>query len=413
MALDQESLQTLRGGRAALQARSGRRWRWWIIAVGVLLLLVAGVLAMGSRPVEVTAVSAVALPADAGPAPVLDASGFVVARRQATVSAKVTGKVVAVMVEEGMRVKAGQVLARLDDSQATLQHALASRQIEAANSNLQQIKVRLEEAQRTRTRNEKLMQDKLISQAALDAAIADVEALQAQAAAAASQIEVARSTLRVRAQDLEDLVVRAPFSGVVISKDAQPGEMVSPISAGGGFTRTGIATIVDMESREIEVDVNESLINRVRDGQKTEATLDAYPDWRIPSRVLSVVPTADRQKATVRVRVAFDSLDPRILPAMGVKVRFLADAPAPGTARAANVLLVPAEALVNVEGKDYVWTIADSSVRRVAVTTGSNRDGNVEVTSGIAAGATLVSAPPATLREGARVRVKAPAAASR
>jgi RND family efflux transporter MFP subunit len=271
--------------------------------------------------------------------------------------------------------------------------------------------VRLAEAVRTRDRNQKLMQDKLISQAALDAATADVEALQAQVAAAGSQLAVAHSTLQVRAQDLEDLVIRAPFAGVVISKDAQPGEMVSPISAGGGYTRTGIATLVDMESREIEVDVNEAFINRVRDGQKTEATLDAYRDWRIASHVLSVVPAADRQKATVRVRIAFDEMDPRILPDMGVKVRFLADAAPANTAASRNTVLVPAEALVSDGGHDYAWQLVGNSARRVPVTLGGTRDGNVEVATGLKVGDTLIAPAPKGLTEGARVRVVAPAAA--
>jgi RND family efflux transporter MFP subunit len=407
MPLDQEALQTLRGARGTVRPVPRRR-RWWWIAGGLAVLAIALVLVAGRRPLVVQTVSAVALPANAGPAAVLDASGFVVARRQATVSAKVTGKVMEVLIEEGMRVKAGQVLARLDASQSSLQHTLANRQVDAAQSNLQQVRVRLADAERTLARNESLMQSKLISQAALDAARADVEALRAQGSAAEAQIAVAKSALQVRAQDLEDLVIRAPFSGVVISKDAQPGEMVSPISAGGGFTRTGIATIVDMDSREIEVDVNESFINRVRDGQQTEATLDAYPDWRIPGHVLSVVPAADRQKATVRVRIAFDALEPRILPDMGVKVRFLGDEPAPGQARPGGTVLVPAEALVNDAGKDYAWRLDGERARRVPVTLGSMREGSMEVSAGLKVGDLLITAPPATLTDGARVRAAPP-----
>jgi RND family efflux transporter MFP subunit len=407
MPLDQEALQTLRGARGTVRPVPRRR-RWWWIAGGLAVLAIALVLVAGRRPLVVQTVSAVALPANAGPAAVLDASGFVVARRQATVSAKVTGKVMEVLIEEGMRVKAGQVLARLDASQSSLQHTLANRQVDAAQSNLQQVRVRLADAERTLARNESLMQSKLISQAALDAARADVEALRAQGSAAEAQIAVAKSALQVRAQDLEDLVIRAPFSGVVISKDAQPGEMVSPISAGGGFTRTGIATIVDMDSREIEVDVNESFINRVRDGQQTEATLDAYPDWRIPGHVLSVVPAADRQKATVRVRIAFDALEPRILPDMGVKVRFLGDEPAPGQVRPGGTVLVPAEALVNDAGKDYAWRLDGERARRVPVTLGSMREGSMEVSAGLKVGDLLITAPPATLTDGARVRAAPP-----
>ena len=411
MALDQEALQALRGERTRITPGSGgkrRSRKWWYLGAAALLALGAFFI-FGRKPLAVTTATATALAADAGPAAVLDASGFVVARRQATVSAKITGKVMAVFVEEGMSVKVGQILARLDNSQAGLQHGLAQRQIEAANSGLTQVQVRLAEAERTLTRNEKLMKDGLVSQAALDATAADVAALRAQQATAESQLAVTRSSLKLRAQDLDDLVIRAPFDGVVISKDAQPGEMVSPISAGGGYTRTGIATIVDMDSREIEVDVNESYINRVHDGQRTEATLDAYPDWHIPSHVLNIVPAADRQKATVRVRIAFDQLDPRILTDMGVKVRFMAEAPpADKTPRAANVVLVPAEALVSDNGKEFVWKLQDGKAQRVAVTSGSSREGNMEVTAGLKSGDTVIAPVPEGLTAGQRVRVAAP-----
>ena len=406
MPLDQDALNTLSGTQAAPAIPASRSHRrWWLIGIAAVLLLLVAAVMMLRQPLEVSTAAAVALPADAPPPAVLDASGYVVARRQATVSAKVTGKVQTIHVEEGMRVKAGQVLARLDDSQARLQYTLAERQIEATSGSLREVEVRLAEAARTLTRNEKLYADRLVSEAALDAARADVAALTAQRAALEGQLAVTRSTLRVRGQDLEDLTIRAPFDGVVISKDAQPGEMVSPISAGGGYTRTGIATLVDMDSREIEVDVNEAFINRVHDGQRTEATLDAYPDWRIASHVINVVPTADRQKATVRVRIAFDALEARILPDMGVKVRFFADA-APATARSGTILLVPADAVVSDGGQDYVWRVADGRVQRIAVTRGAERDGNVEITAGLEAGAIVVSPPAAGLTEGTRIRIK-------
>jgi RND family efflux transporter MFP subunit len=411
MSLDQDALRTLSGAHATSVAFTPKRrkWRKWIIAGAILATLIIGMGLLGGRPLDVTMISALALPGDAPPAAVLDASGFVVARRQATVSAKITGKVMELHIEEGMAVKAGQILARLDASQANLQHVLAERQIEAATANLNQVKVRLAEAQRTLTRTEKLQKDGMVSESALDAARADVAALNAQQAANASELSVARSTLNLRSQDLEDLVVRAPFDGVVISKDAQPGEMVSPISAGGGYTRTGIATIVDMDSREIEVDVNESFINRVYDGQQTEATLDAYPDWRIKTHVINVVPAADRQKATVRVRIGFDQLDPRILPDMGVKVRFLQDAATNARARNAGIVLAPGEVLVKNGDKSAVWTVVDGVARRIDVKLGNTRDANTEVVSGIKAGDLLITNPPAALKDGARVRVAAPA----
>ncbi len=211
--------------------------------------------------------------------------------------------------------------------------------------------------------------------------------------------------MRVRAQDLDDLLVRAPFDGVVVSKDAQPGEMVSPISAGGGFTRTGIATIVDMDSREIEVDVNEAFINRVKANQKTEAVLDAYPDWIIPSHVINIVPTADRQKATVRVRIAFDELEPRILPDMGVKVSFLEDRGEEAVAARAAVR-VPSAAVIKDGETSYVWRVIDGEVERVAVRTGGERDGQIELLSGVNAGDVVVAAPAEGLVEGASVKTK-------
>ena len=300
------------------------------VAVGLYALL-------RDKAIEVETATAVQSSSSGGGggAAVLNASGYVVARRQATVSSKVTGKVAEVLIEEGMVVKEGQLLARLDDTTTKPIYALSQRQLDAARKNLNEVQVRVAEAERNLRRSEQLRKDKLVSELQLDQAQSEVAALNARLEALRSEVQVAEGTVRVRAQDLDDLMVRAPFDGVVVSKDAQPGEMVSPISAGGGFTRTGIATVVDMDSREIEVDVNEAFINRVKDKQKTEAVLDAYPDFVIPSHVINIVPTADRQKATVRVRIGFDTLEPRILPDMGVKVSFLEDRPVEGAQAAA------------------------------------------------------------------------------
>jgi RND family efflux transporter MFP subunit len=256
---------------------------------------------------------------------------------------------------------------------------------------------------------QRLRADGLISEADLDAAQAEFDALDARLAALSKAIEVAAATLAVRDQQLADLIVRAPFDGVIVSKDAQPGEMVSPVSAGGGFTRTGIATLVDMDSREIEVDVNEAYINRVSTGQRAEATLDAYPDWRIASHVINIVPTADRQKATVKVRIGFDELDPRILPNMGIKVSFLETTPAASTADVTHdpvrpVVSVPASAAVREGNTAHVWRVRNGTVERVAVQTGRARDGHIELLSGISAGDTVVARPVAGLAPGAAVK---------
>ena len=258
-------------------------------------------------------------------AAVLNATGYVTARRRATVSSKITGKVVQVNIEEGMTVKEGQVLARLDDDTQRASVALAMAQAEGARKNVNESEVRLIEARINFARLTKLVGVGYATAAEVDAARAAVDSLEARIRAAQEQVRVAERQIALDRTNLDSTIIRAPFEGVVISKDAQPGEMVSPVSAGGGFTRTGIGTIVDMTSLEIEVDVNESYINRVRPEQKVTAVLDAYPEWQIPARVITTIPSADRQKATVLVRIGFMELDPRILPDMGVKVTFLRD----------------------------------------------------------------------------------------
>ena len=408
MALDQNALNSLRIERNAAPTASppSQKGKYAVIAlIATALLGGAGWWLFADQPIEVELTQATSA-RTGGAATVLDASGYVVARRQATVSAKVTGKVAEVFIEEGMRVKEGQILATLDTSTGSRQLELARQQAMAARADLAQVRVRLAEAQRAARRGEQLRADKLISEAEFDTLQSSVAALQAQLDALQSQTGVAEANVQVQQQNISDLTVRAPFAGVVISKDAQPGEMISPISAGGGFTRTGIATIVDMDSREIEVDVNEAFINRVTDEQKTEAVLDAYPEWTIPSHVISIVPTADRQKATVRVRIGFDQLDPRILPDMGVKVRFLDPAPPTQTTAARSSVELPSSAIFSADGKHYVWRVSDNTLERVAVSTGNERSGRMEILSGINASDSVVTQPTEKLQDGGRIKVK-------
>ena len=406
MALNTDALQSLRidrGQSASNFASRGPRW-WWVATALLLAALAAGFF-FRSKPIEVSTVS-VESSGGAKSGAVLNASGYVVARRIATVSSKVTGRVSEVLSEEGASVAKGQLLARLDPVTTRAQVDLASRELDAAARNLEEIRVRLAESRRNLQRNESLHAKFLISETAVDTSRADVAALSARLTAQQAQRLVAASSLALHHRDLDDLEIRAPFAGVVISKDAQPGEMVSPISAGGGFTRTGIATIVDMDSREIEVDVNESFINRVKDGQKVQAVLDAYPDVTLAAHVLNIVPTADRQKATVKVRIAFDVLDPRILPDMGIKVQFLEDAPQGGAAVAPK-LRIPNNALVRDGGNTYVWVVVSDKVERRAVSVGVERDGQVEVVAGVHAGEQLVAPVVEGLRDGVAVRRKA------
>ncbi len=337
---------------------------------------------------------------------VLNASGYVTARRRATVSAKVTGKVLEVFVEEGKPVRKGQVLAKLDSSQVQASLAVGEAQLETARRGAAEDEARLREAELTLGRREQLVKEQVISKSELDSARAEVESLRARIAVAHQQVKVSESIINQRRTDLADMEVRAPFDGVAISKDAQPGEMISPVSAGGGFTRSGIATIVDMSSLEIEVDVSESYINRVHPGMPIEAVLDAYPEWRIPAHVITTVPAADRQKATVRVRIGFEQLDPKILPDMGVKVSFLTERPPAEAEGAKPKLLVPSKAVRSADGKSIVFVLQNDRVERRAVSVGTAAGDQTEVLSGVSAGERVVVDGPQTLKDGDKVKVQ-------
>src|SRR3954452_16834364 len=430
-----DDLAALRIPREPELARRGRRGIWVLLFVLVAAAAVGGwVWAARDRPMPVELATVSVRPAGAQAA-VLNASGYVTARRRATVSAKITGKITEVNVEEGMAVKEGQVLARLDDTNARAALALAEAQAEAARRVVRENEVRRDDARRTLARRRQLAADKLVTQADVDTAQADVDSYEARIAAARAQIAVAERQIEVERANLDNTIVRAPFSGVAISKDAQPGEMVSPMSAGGGFTRTGICTLVDMRSLEIEVDVNESYINRVANDQPVSAVLDAYPDWQIPAHVITTVPAADRQKATVLVRIGFDAstprdargragrgrsagsgssratsgedkLDPRILPDMGVKVTFLREDEAADAAAPRAVPLVPKTAVKSEGGQSYAFVVVNGVAERRKVTTGGADGDRMEVTAGWTPGERVVVAPPADFAAGAKVAPK-------
>ncbi|MGZ8829884.1 MAG: efflux RND transporter periplasmic adaptor subunit [Thermoanaerobaculia bacterium] len=402
MAIDKVSLDSLRIERGAAESRE--RKPWLMVAGAAVVVVIGIVIWLIARPsrANVRVAPAHAARGEAQ-ATVLNATGYVTARREATVSSKFTGRVLDVYVEEGMRVMAGQVLARLDASTPERALRLAQAEATAAASALEETRVRISQAQLDLERASSLQKQQIQSKADLDRARADLNALQARLAAQQDQLAVARRAVQVRQQDVEDAVIRAPFGGVVVSKNAQAGEMISPMSAGGGFTRTGIATIVDMDSLEIEVDVNEAYINRVSANQKVEAVLDAYPDWRIPSHVITVIPTADRQKATVKVRIAFDVKDPRILPDMGVKVAFI-DSGAVGTAQKA--IVVPKSAIRRDGEKDIVFVVTNGDrLERRAVKVASTEGDDVKLLSGINEGEEVVVEGPAELKDGDRVRI--------
>jgi HlyD family secretion protein len=389
-----------------LDARPPRRWVRWLAAVALVTAGAAGLAAWfgRDRPVSVQ-VAAVTVRGAGVQAAVLNASGYVTARRRATVSSKVTGKVIEVNVEEGMDVREGQVLARLDDSTARAALALAEAQSESARRAVAESEVRLAEARLTLGRVAKLVDRGLGTAADLDGARASVDSIVARIEALRQQVTVAERQVDLSRADLDNMIIRAPFSGVAISKVAQPGEMVSPVSAGGGFTRTGISTIVDMRSLEVEVEVNESYINRVSPGQAVTAVLDAYPDWNIPSRVITSIPAADRQKATVLVRIAFNALDPRILPDMGVKVTFLRPDDG-GAAQAQPVMLAPGSAIRTDGSTSVAFVVRGDVVERRAVAMGDADGDRFEIRAGLQAGDRVVLNPPADLTDGAKVVVQ-------
>lgn len=389
------------------QQPEGGNTRLWIgIAVVIAAVIIGYSVLIEPAPIKVQVEMARMAVPDSSSATVLDATGYVVARRTATVSSKVTGKVAEIYIEEGQQVEKDQIVARLDDSNTRKSYELSKAELHSAKTQVAETQARLTEAKLTLERNTEMARRQLISAASLDKARADFESLRAQLSSREADIEVSEKRLALQQQNLDDLTLRAPFAGVVISKDSQPGEMISPISAGGGFTRTGICTIVDMASLEIEVDVNESYIQRVRVDQFVQAVLEAYPDWKIPAKVITVIPTADRQKATVKVRIGFQANDPRILPDMGVKVAFMnAEPTVEEETKEPLGVRVPITA-VRSEGEDkFLFVVKDglAELRKVTLTASYGND--VYIASGLRAGEDFVVVIPPELKDGAKVEL--------
>jgi HlyD family secretion protein len=401
MAPTKDSLDRLKIDRTAPPARAP-------LGGGALTALVVAVLLVGggiwwfARPKPAAVRTAVAreVSSAGGARTLLNASGYVTARRLATVSSKVTGRVLDVLIEEGMKVDEGQILAHLDATNTEASLRLAEAQLASARSGLGETQAQLDLANLNLTRTRSLAAAKAASPAELDQAQADTAALAARLERLRADITVAERQVAVWKQQLDDAIIRAPYAGIIVSKNAQAGEMISPISAGGGFTRTGICTIVDMKSLEVEVDVNESYINRVAAGQPVSVTLDSYPDSKIGAKVIAIVPTADRQKATVRVRVGFDQLDPRILPDMGLKVAFQSTGEPTAAGRA---IVVPQSAVRRADSRDIVWVVKDGRVERRAVTVQSTLNQEATLAAGVNAGEKVVAEGPVELTEGARV----------
>ncbi len=390
--------------------RSGGNWGKRLAIFFGLLVVLSGltgaVFTLWNQKPVVEVVTVQKSANNGGREALLNASGYVTPRRRATIAAKITGRVTGVFFDEGTHVSEGQLLATLDDSDTRKALDAAKADYEASKAAIADYEVQLRNARTQLHRAEQLQNAGVQTQEQLDNATTNVDSLQAKIALAKSQVISSETRIHEAQQAVDNCTIRAPYTGIVVSKDAQVGEMVSPVSAGGGFTRTGIATIVDMNSNEIEVDVNESFIARVQPGQPVTAILDAYPDWEIPSRVRTIIPSADRQKATVKVRVSFLKLDPRILPDMGIKVTFLGAEQKPKPGSDAVAILIPASAVHDENGKSIVFLLKDDKAERRAVTLGGNRGSDREVIAGVSVGDTVVTKSPANLRDGQAVEIR-------
>jgi RND family efflux transporter MFP subunit len=399
-------LQQLRIDRAQRDDDESRpRWPW-IVGVAVLVLVVAGLVATFALRGQAATVetSTAVTAASSSDAAVLQATGYVVARRQATISAQIIGTLTEVSVDEGAHVKQGQVLARLDPTAYQAQLDSTRAQYAAAQASVTKARAVLKQDRANAARMNDVVDRGYVSKQAAEQANTQVATDAAALDVAITQAKAARDQMRAAEVNLDFTVIRAPFAGVVTAKGAEVGEIVSPYTAGGGGIAGGLATIVDMNSLEVDVDVNESYISRVKPGMPVEAILDAYPDWKIPAHVIAIIPSADRSKATVKVRIALDKKDPRILPEMGVRVSFLEKSgdnhqPLPG-------VLVPKSAVVQRDGKDVVFVVKDGHAQQMSITAGADFSDMKQVTQGLDAGAEVVTTPPADLKDGEKVQVK-------
>jgi RND family efflux transporter MFP subunit len=414
---DRPDLSSLRISDTKRNAkRRSLRWLWFLLgALAIALIAVGATSAFRDRRAEVE-VATVQKPAT-GPAGVLNASGYITPRRRATIAAKITGRVTAVYFDEGTRVAEGQLLATLDDSDArrALDSAVADR--DSSKAAIADYEVQLKNAEIEYRRTQKLVEEGVSTQQALDSATMTADSLRAKIALAKQQVVASEARIKEQQQAVDNCTIRAPYAGIVVSKDAQVGEMVSPVSAGGGFTRTGIATVVDLHSNEIEVDVSEAYIARVQNDQPVNAVLDAYPEWTIPAKVRTVIPTADRQKATVKVRISFTdgghkklidpATEPRILPDMGVKVTFLEEQKAGAKQeKSPAVALVPQNAIHQDNGSKFVFVVKNGALERRGVSVGNNRGSDIEVLAGLQPDTVVVVKGPDSLHDGQQVQIK-------
>lgn len=400
MSSTDQLLNELKINRHTSVAKKNRRWPYLL---GITILLVAAVAYFSrTKAIEIETINPRSA-AESGPASVLDASGYVTARRIATVSSKVTGKVKEVYIEEGQRVNEGDILARLDPLDAEALRDVSQSQLASSQSQLAEAQAQLVLAKSNYSRNRELAEKQLVSRQSLDTAKAELDTRNARLNSLQKQVELAKNQKQVSQLGVDNTIIRAPFTGVIIAKAAQPGEMISPISAGGGSIRTGIGTLVDMDSLEVQVDVNEAYIGRVAPKMPIEAVLNAYPEWKIPGEVIAIIPTADRSKATVKVRVALDSKDARIVPDMGVRVSFLE---AKDTSKPLLGFWVPNSAIIKDGEQQFVFTVQDGKAKRVAITVANSNDSETLIDKGLSKGDSIIASPGKELADGSSVALK-------
>ncbi|MDQ2927147.1 MAG: efflux RND transporter periplasmic adaptor subunit [Pseudomonadota bacterium] len=410
--IDAKLLSELRidGQQREDEGKDGARWAWLALAGVVVIALIAGLAwwFLGARPIAVQAATATAPGTGGAAGTVLQATGYITARRAATVSTQITGTLTEVLIEEGDHVQKGQVIARLEDSGLRAGLAVANANVMSAQAQVATAQAQLLQAQADSRRQDTLVASGMISLQGAEQSRTAVATAAAQLDARRREADAARAQVDAAKVNFDYAVVRAPFSGVVTVKAAQVGEIVSPLSAGGGFTRTGVGTIVDMDSLEIDVDVSEAYIGQVKPDMPAEAILSAYPDWKIPAHVIAIVPAADRGKATVKVRVALEQKDARIVPDMGVRVSFLGPK-APTTAQRPKGTLMPGAALAQRDGKSVVFVIENGKAMQRAVSSAAQDYGAMKlVPDGVKPGDRVVLSPPPALQDGASVAIEEP-----
>jgi RND family efflux transporter MFP subunit len=385
------------------------RWLWPAVGALVVVLLLAGAAFwfLSARALEVQTASAVAPSAGGGAGAVLQATGYITARRQATVSTQITGTLTQVLIEEGDHVQKGQVIARLEDSALRAGLNVAQANIQSAQAQVAHAQAQLTQATADSRRQDELAASGMVSKQAAEQARTAVATFAAQLDARRREADAARAQLASAQVNYDYTYVRAPFAGVVTAKAAQVGEIVSPLSAGGGFTRTGVGTIVDMDSLEVGVDVNESFIGQVKADMPAEAVLDAYPDWKVPAHVIAIVPSADRGKATVKVRVALEQKDARMVPDMGVRVSFLGAKPSATAGPIPKGVLVPPQAVAQRDGQSVVFVVVDGKAVQRSVKPAPQDIGSMKLLpDAVKVGERVVVSPPPSLQDGAAVSIK-------